>query len=726
MDETSIIVLHLFVSSLILCINSEAIGRTTISNYIISEWNLDFYSDLLEKFRDSTPDELDHFSHDTTQANCSQELTRFWDGADNKTRAIYLDSFGKVGAGILTGNVVYLGYYDECIEIGNTDYCLFPFDIMFNNNSVTIPLEFGICFPSSCDAKDFYSLFSIKKSNSDVNEVLYAKTFTADEGLMTREISIKAPVENQEPVCPWRDLKWTTSSIIVLTISVLLIALVLMGTVIDLLFWFVENIFPKLYSPAKQSEDIRYTVPQSSNEDEPLINDTLLNRRPSVTTRFYEFVKDFTLSFSLYKTLPAIMATHQPGKAITSVHGIRVMSLFWVILGHTVVWTLQFNVVANILEVFQTVPKRFLFQIVDNAFFAVDSFFVLSGLLLSFLSMKEIEQRRGKFPFISFYVHRLLRLSPSYYFVVFLYFKVLPHVGSGAVWLLRDYDQCEKYWWTNILYINNFLLPINQCFPVTWYLAIDMQLFVISPILLLLLYHFWKVGFTMIIGTVLASIAIIGILVGIKNPNANIAQDMITSRINFPFANIYQKPYCRINAYLIGIILGSILYKKWRMRFNLWFHICFYSVLWIIAAACCLTMVFGEYQTWNDHPFTKTENVMYYMFSRTIFSIGIALIIYACHNGFGGVVNRILSWSFWIPLSRLTFMAYLCNPIVMSLMYGTMRFRLIYTDWLLMVLFAAAVTLSYSLALVLAVTVEYPIANVEKAVYKFIGIKRRK
>ena len=195
---------------------------------------------------------------------------------------------------------------------------------------------------------------------------------------------------------------------------------------------------------------------------------------------------------------------------------------------------------------------------------------------------------------------------------------------------------------------------------------------------------------------------------------------------NFPIANIYQKPYCRINAYLIGIILGFILYKKWRMRLNLWFHIGFYIVLWILAVACCLTLVFGEYQTWNGHPFTKAENVMYFMFSRTVFSFGVALMIYACHNGFGGVVNRILSWSFWIPLSRLTFMAYLCHIIVLSLMYGTMRFRFIYTDWLLIVLFAAAVTLSYSLALVLAVTVEYPIANVENAVYKFIGIKRRK
>ena len=44
---------------------------------------------------------------------------------------------------------------------------------------------------------------------------------------------------------------------------------------------------------------------------------------------------------------------------------------------------------------------------------------------------------------------------------------------------------------------------------------------------LLLLYHFWEIGFTTIVGTMLASIAIIGTLAGIKNPNANLAQDLI-------------------------------------------------------------------------------------------------------------------------------------------------------------------------------------------------------
>ena len=249
-----------------------------------------------------------------------------------------------------------------------------------------------------------------------------------------------------------------------------------------------------------------------------------------------------------------------------------------------------------------------------------------------------------------------------------------------------------------------------------------MQFFIISPIFLLLLYHCWKIGLATIAGTMLASIAVIGTLAGIENFNANLIQGIAESSRNI----IYVKPYCRINAYLIGIVLGFVLYKKWRVRSNLWIRICFYSVMWMIAIGSCLMIVFGQYKTWNGHPFIKTENVMYFMFSRTVFSIGIALMIYACHNGFGGAINKFLSWSFWVPLSRLTFMTYLFHPFVLTLMYRTMRAQFLYTDWLLILLFAAAVVLSYSLALILAVTMEYPLANVENAVYKFTGIKRRK
>ena len=68
----------------------------------------------------------------------------------------------------------------------------------FSNASVTIqvPFEFGMCFPSSCDAKDFYDLFFI-----DSDEAFYSKSFT-DVNAMNYTMNVMASIEYTEPSYP--------------------------------------------------------------------------------------------------------------------------------------------------------------------------------------------------------------------------------------------------------------------------------------------------------------------------------------------------------------------------------------------------------------------------------------------------------------------------------------------------------------------------------------------
>ena len=94
-------------------------------------------------------------------------------------------------------------------------------------------------------------------------------------------------------------------------------------------------------------------------------------------TRCIEFLKDIILSFSLYKTVPVIMNTRQPANGITSINGIRVIGMFWVILGRTFLWGVGFGAASNIREALNTIPNCFLFQLVDNAYG-----FLLSIILL--------------------------------------------------------------------------------------------------------------------------------------------------------------------------------------------------------------------------------------------------------------------------------------------------------------------------------------------------------
>ena len=50
-----------------------------------------------------------------------------------------------------------------------------------------------------------------------------------------------------------------------------------------------------------------------------------------------------------------------------------------------------------------------------------------------------------------------VRLTPLVLGVMLLWLYVVPHLGSGPVWYrTQQRTSCFNYWWTNLLYIQNF------------------------------------------------------------------------------------------------------------------------------------------------------------------------------------------------------------------------------------------------------------------------------
>ena len=58
-----------------------------------------------------------------------------------------------------------------------------------------------------------------------------------------------------------------------------------------------------------------------------------------------------------------------------------------------------------------------------------------------------------------------------------------------------------------------------------------------------------------------------------------------------------------------------------------------------------------------------------------------ALLLPPCVVGVAGFVNRLLSWKALVPLSRLTYMAYLVHPIVMYTYYSQQKYLINYDDF---------------------------------------------
>ena len=80
-----------------------------------------------------------------------------------------------------------------------------------------------------------------------------------------------------------------------------------------------------------------------------------------------------------------------------------------------------------------------------------------------------------------------------YGFMIMFYITVYPTLNSGPMWFNYDIitKDCEDYWWTNLLFLNNFIPDGigNSCVGVGWYLADDMQFFWTAPLIILFYYY---------------------------------------------------------------------------------------------------------------------------------------------------------------------------------------------------------------------------------------------
>ena len=610
-----------------------------------------------------------------------------------------IDAMGKPGAGYFDGNFYASGAYDECLDIGpgDAEYCTGT----LNLTSKKLPLawSYSFCVPHGCTPEDIAIAVSV---------VTFGLTVV--NASQTRCMSTRKP-------------PFTAGAIVMIFVCFLFACLVMGATLLDYIW---QNLTKNEKYESRQIQD--------KSEETPLVT------KPSPATKSSRRfnLEELITTFSLFKLLPQILSTKQPPSAITSINGLRVISMFWVILAHTHFIVLETGL-DNIYRLEATL-SRFSFQPIGNAFFAVDSFFVLSGLLVAYLTMRQMKRKNGRFPFVTYYLHRYLRLTPTYAFVLFFIWVLSMYLADGPLYSAAlgvdsaIHRSCNKYWWTNLLYINN-LYPWkfnDECISWSWYLANDMQFYILSPLILIPLYYFFPIGIAISALVIIKCFVITGALAGIydhqANQLSNLAYDYSTNESDIVnYTNLlYVKPWHRVAPYIVGLILGYVLYRLRLPTSKSYVYIKYvvFSVMWILSGIFLFSTLYGLYFQWHGHVPTKFENVFYITFSRFAWSLGLAFIVCICHYGYGGIVNQFLSMNFWIPLSRLSYNAYLLHPFIILVILGSERKAFNYQDYNLVVYSIGMVVLSFGAAAVVSVFVEFPIGNLEQVIFKMAGLSR--
>ena len=105
---------------------------------------------------------------------------------------------------------------------------------------------------------------------------------------------------------------------------------------------------------------------------------------------------------------------------------------------------------------------------------------------------------------------------------------------------------------------------------------------------------------------------------------------------------------------------------------------------------------------------------LYNGFARTAWGMCICWVMFSCVSGYGGVINRFLSWPPFEVLGRLTYMVYLVHYTIMFIFYENMEQTFFTKDLTMTVFFLGLLTLDYMAAFVFSVLLEKPTQAVEK------------
>lgn len=163
--------------------------------------------------------------------------------------------------------------------------------------------------------------------------------------------------------------------------------------------------------------------------------------------------------------------------------------------------------------------------LVPAAYFAVDTFFWIGGFLITIGLLDQLPKVKS---FIKFYagcvLHRMIRIWPTYALAILIYWKIAPYLSNGPMWLTFKLlaNSCSNggiAW--NLLFVDNFgdhgPSGIDYCFGWGWYLAVDFQLFLITPFIMFIYFKNKKVGWIVTFLLFLGSVVCAFVLIMVNN-----------------------------------------------------------------------------------------------------------------------------------------------------------------------------------------------------------------
>ncbi|XP_065094144.1 O-acyltransferase like protein-like [Ochlerotatus camptorhynchus] len=447
------------------------------------------------------------------------------------------DSSGRYGGLSFFGNDYWLGSKSSCEEVNhqysNENQSTFV-EMRFYVATIKVkiadimpevkPLQLGECLPKTCSIRDIYKILQEDPTSKKILESNNCQTMNST---------------NHSPSCSLLDitnLREVPGSYSLFDDSrfyLLSSTLIVLVTTVIFATYYESSIGGTKKRPKSNDRGSHPKIPESelkftateklvesdkahelihisrNNNFDVCVNkegiDASILRSTPPNKHIVGIISDILLCFAAGSNSKTILSVAKASKdSLTCIHGMRLYSLLWTIMVHTY---LQLFAVGENRVARKITERSFSYQIVGNATFSVDTFFFISGVLVVVLYFRSAKNEPSKekqnstlcnpsacSKILFSILYRFIRLTPAYLFVIIFNELALKWTYGRSVFTpgIIDHITCNKYWWRNILYINNWYSFSEMCMIWSWYLANDMQFYVVAIIVLTISSRYMK------------------------------------------------------------------------------------------------------------------------------------------------------------------------------------------------------------------------------------------
>jgi peptidoglycan/LPS O-acetylase OafA/YrhL len=568
-----------------------------------------------------------------------------------------------------------LGDYDGCLATSTNTFVTVRIIAVIGST----PVQFfvGLCTPVECTAEDYTAIM--------------ASTMPANSPLSFKFIdSVNYPIQTG------------FSLVFTILLMITLCSFMIIGS-------FLNN-FKELMGKRRRETNATEEVTQS-----------LLSETPKAkVSNFDKFMKCFDVRQNLNKIFDTrINEAHD--NDLNVLNGVRTLSFFYVVYGHDYAFRAQ--IASNVVTAAHLVSQSSWFLVVGAAFYAVDTFFFISGFLVTFILLEKLKKMPCNIKnYLKLVFHRFIRIWPAYALCILIFWKLTPHFGSGPVWYqyISWSGTCGDQWWQNMTFTDIYLTwgDSDYCFGWGWYLANDMQMFLVAPFLIWLYLKNSKVGVLVVIGGIITTLILGWIMIGVT--------DFGYSPMNLPnsqqYSEYYIRPYCRAPPYLYGILF-ALWYKNFKFsenaRYLRWKNMVKSSALISYAITFTgigiLCMIVFEPRSLQLSPGSWPEwyTQLFQGGAKITYVIGLSLTFLPSLLGARSILSWLMNNKIMMVLAKLSFTGYLVHlMIVYMLIYQQgngfyFNSKMVFFDYITMIV------LTLFSACFISLIIELPVVNFE-------------